>query len=52
MSAASTAKISTILPDGKQKLYFMKTATGKEAETMFRGMPYFTTPTREQAKTK
>lgn len=38
MSAASTAKISTTLADGKQKMYFMKTAKGKEAEVMFRGI--------------
>lgn len=38
MSAASTAKISITLADGKQKMYFMKTASGKDAEIMFRGM--------------
>lgn len=38
MSAASTAKIGTTLANGKQKMYFMKTASGKDAEIMFRGM--------------
>ncbi|KAL8952377.1 MAG: hypothetical protein Q9222_001713 [Ikaeria aurantiellina] len=33
----ATAKISTRLQDGKQKQFFMKTAPGKDAETMFRG---------------
>lgn len=37
MSSASTAKISTTLPDGKEKLYFMKTGSGKDAEIMFTG---------------
>ena len=34
---SSTAKISTILPDGTEMQYFMKTGTGKDAEVMFAG---------------
>ncbi|KAI9711055.1 MAG: hypothetical protein M1828_001982 [Chrysothrix sp. TS-e1954] len=37
MSSASTAKITTKLEDGSKKDYFMKTATGSEAEIMFKG---------------
>lgn len=33
----ATAKISTTLPTGTRKHFFMKTAPGKDAETMFRG---------------
>jgi protein-ribulosamine 3-kinase len=35
-SFASTFKITTIV-DGKEKLFFVKTANGKDAETMFAG---------------
>jgi len=37
MSSASTAKITSTLADGTEKLYFMKTGKGHEAETMFAG---------------
>lgn len=37
MSSATTGKINTTLPDGRQKLYFMKTGVGRDAEIMFRG---------------
>ncbi|KAL8712868.1 MAG: hypothetical protein Q9220_003076 [cf. Caloplaca sp. 1 TL-2023] len=33
----ATAKVSTRLKDGRQKHFFMKTAPGKDAETMFCG---------------
>ena len=33
----TTAKISTTLSDGKEKHFFMKTGSGKDAEVMFRG---------------
>ncbi|KAE9968377.1 hypothetical protein Vi05172_g474 [Venturia inaequalis] len=36
-SSASTAKIATTLPDGKEKDFFMKTGYGKDAEVMFEG---------------
>jgi protein-ribulosamine 3-kinase len=36
-SSASTAKITTILPDGTEKKFFMKTGSGKDAEVMFEG---------------
>lgn len=36
-SSASTSKITTKTPDGKDKQYFMKTGKGSEAETMFEG---------------
>jgi len=36
-SSASTAKITTILEDGSEKCFFMKTATGKDAKVMFEG---------------
>lgn len=36
-SSASTAKITTTLPDGKEKDFFMKTGYGKDAEVMFEG---------------
>lgn len=39
MSSAKTAKISTRLPDGSKKLYFLKTGKGKDAEIMFHGTP-------------
>ena len=34
---SSTAKISATMPNGSQKLWFMKTARGKDAEVMFAG---------------
>jgi protein-ribulosamine 3-kinase len=34
---ASTSKIISQLDDGTEKAYFMKTGSGKEAETMFEG---------------
>lgn len=37
MSSASTSKITTKLPDGSTKNFFMKTGSGKDAETMFEG---------------
>lgn len=37
MSSASTSKITTQLPSGESKHFFMKTGSGKEAETMFEG---------------
>ncbi|KAK5736403.1 hypothetical protein LTR17_007399 [Elasticomyces elasticus] len=37
MSSASTSKITTKLPDGSEKQYFMKTGKGHEAEIMFTG---------------
>ncbi|QDS68231.1 hypothetical protein FKW77_010594 [Venturia effusa] len=36
-SSASTAKITTVLPDGKEKRFFMKTGKGKDAGVMFQG---------------
>ena len=36
-SSASTAKITTVLEDGREKCFFMKTATGKDAKVMFEG---------------
>lgn len=36
-SSASTSKISTKDADGKAQHYFMKSGTGPEAETMFKG---------------
>lgn len=36
-SSASTAKITTSLPDGKEIKYFMKTGKRKNAEVMFEG---------------
>lgn len=36
-SSASTAKITTTLPDGKEKKFFMKSGKGKDAEVMFEG---------------
>lgn len=41
MSSASTAKITTKLADGSEKKFFMKTASGKDAEIMFQGMPIY-----------
>lgn len=40
MSSASTAKIVSTLPDGKRKVFFMKTGSGKDAEVMFRGAAF------------
>lgn len=37
MSSASTSKIKTTGPDGREQQYFLKTGSGKEAEIMFRG---------------
>ena len=37
MSSASTSKITTKLQDGSSMQYFLKTAEGKDAETMFEG---------------
>ena len=37
-SAASTFKITTKLEDGTTKIFFLKTARGKEAEVMFEGV--------------
>lgn len=37
MSAASTSKITTKLPDGSTLQYFVKTGRGRAAEAMFRG---------------
>ncbi|KAJ9618247.1 hypothetical protein H2203_009163 [Taxawa tesnikishii (nom. ined.)] len=37
MSSASASKITAKLEDGSEKLYFMKTGKGKEAEVMFEG---------------
>lgn len=34
---STTAKISTTLPDGTKKYFFMKTGEGRDAEVMFRG---------------
>ena len=34
---SSTAKISAMLPDGTEKLFFMKTAEGQDARVMFAG---------------
>ncbi len=39
-SSASTSKITTTLEDGKDKLFFMKTGSGKDAEIMFKGRFY------------
>ncbi|PSN70508.1 Ketosamine-3-kinase [Corynespora cassiicola Philippines] len=36
-SSASTSKITSKLEDGTEKLFFMKTGRGKDAETMFEG---------------
>jgi hypothetical protein len=36
-SSASTAKITTKLQDGKERKFFMKTGSGKDAEVMFEG---------------
>lgn len=38
MSSASASKITAKLEDGSEKLYFMKTGKGKEAEVMFEGV--------------
>ncbi|KAL1301598.1 hypothetical protein AAFC00_005828 [Neodothiora populina] len=37
-SSASTSKITATLPDGSEKKYFMKSGSGKDAETMFKGV--------------
>jgi protein-ribulosamine 3-kinase len=37
-SSASTSKITSKLSDGTQKLFFMKTGSGKNAEVMFTGI--------------
>ncbi|KAF2271162.1 Ketosamine-3-kinase [Lojkania enalia] len=37
MSSASTSKIATKLGDGTEKMFFMKTGRGREAEIMFKG---------------
>lgn len=37
MSSASTSRITSKMPDGSEKRFFMKTGTGKEAEVMFEG---------------
>jgi protein-ribulosamine 3-kinase len=37
-SSASTSKITSKLSDGTQKLFFMKTGSGKDAEVMFAGI--------------
>ncbi|KAF2731020.1 Ketosamine-3-kinase [Polyplosphaeria fusca] len=37
MSSASTSKITAKLSDGTEKMFFMKTGRGKEAEVMFEG---------------
>jgi hypothetical protein len=39
-SSASTSKITSKLSDGTEKLFFMKTGHGKDAEIMFEGMAY------------
>lgn len=36
-SSVSTSKIATKLEDGSEKQFFMKTGSGKDAETMFKG---------------
>ncbi|KAF2109614.1 Fructosamine/Ketosamine-3-kinase [Lophiotrema nucula] len=36
-SSASTSRITTKLSDGTQKLFFMKSGSGKDAEVMFKG---------------
>ena len=41
MSSASTANIMTKLQDGSNKKFFMKTASGSEAEIMFKGAAHF-----------
>jgi hypothetical protein len=38
MSSASTCKVVSQLDDGTEKAFFMKCASGKEAEIMFEGM--------------
>ena len=38
-SSASTSKITSKLEDGTEKLFFMKTGRGKDAEIMFEGTP-------------
>jgi protein-ribulosamine 3-kinase len=37
-SSASTSKITSKLSDGTEKLFFMKTGRGEEAEVMFKGV--------------
>lgn len=39
-SSASTYKIASCLQDGTEKVYFMKTGNGREAEVMFEGLFY------------
>jgi len=36
-SSASTSRITSKLSDGTEKLFFMKTGRGKDAEVMFEG---------------
>jgi protein-ribulosamine 3-kinase len=36
-SSASTSKITVKSPNGREKRYFMKTGSGKDAEVMFQG---------------
>jgi protein-ribulosamine 3-kinase len=46
-SSATTSKITTKLDDGTEKHFFLKTASGKDAEVMFEGISsYHTPPTR------
>lgn len=45
-SSASTSKITSKLNDGTEKLFFMKTGRGKDAEIMFEGR--FCVPTVSQ----
>lgn len=44
MSSASTSKITTKMPNGGDKHFFMKTGKGEDAAIMFEG----THPTRSQ----
>jgi hypothetical protein len=37
-SSASIFKITTMLEDGTDQLFFMKTSNGKDAEVMFQGI--------------
>ena len=40
-SSASTSKITSKISDGTEKLFFMKTGHGEDAEIMFKGVRIF-----------
>ena len=40
-SAASTSKVTCTSPDGKERVFFLKTGSGKAAEIMFEGGSHF-----------